>query len=54
MVLLKSITPGNVDDRKPVLDLVRGLFGKVFGDRGYSVLQQAVLEMEEWPSAIDF
>mgnify|MGYP003606191187 CR=1 FL=1 len=29
------ITPGNVDDRKPVPDLVRGLFGKVFGDRGY-------------------
>ena len=48
------ITPGNVDDRKPVPDLVRGLFGKVFGDRGYSVLLQAVLEMEEWPSAIDF
>jgi len=29
------LTPGNVDDRKPVPDLVRGLFGKVFGDRGY-------------------
>ena len=29
------ITPGNVDDRKPVPTLVQGLFGKVFGDRGY-------------------
>jgi transposase, IS4 family len=28
-------TPGNVDDRKPVLDLLKGVFGKVFGDRGY-------------------
>jgi hypothetical protein len=30
-----QITPGNVDDRKPVLDLLKLLFGKVFGDRGY-------------------
>ncbi len=29
------ITPGNVNDRRPVPDLVRDLFGKVFGDRGY-------------------
>ncbi len=29
------LTPGNVDDRKPVPDLVRKLFGKVFGDKGY-------------------
>ncbi len=29
------ITPGNVDDRKPVLQLVRNLFGKLFGDKGY-------------------
>lgn len=29
------ITPGNVDDRKPVPTLVQGLFGKIFGDRGY-------------------
>ncbi len=30
-----QITPGNVDDRKPVQDLLKSLFGKVFGDRGY-------------------
>lgn len=29
------LTPGNVDDRKPVPMLVRKLFGKVFGDKGY-------------------
>jgi transposase len=30
-----TLTPGNVDDRKPVPRLVRKLFGKVFGDKGY-------------------
>ena len=29
------LTPGNVDDRKPVPDLAKGLFGKLFGDKGY-------------------
>jgi len=29
------LTPGNVDDRKPVPELVRNLFGKLVGDRGY-------------------
>lgn len=29
------LTPGNVDDRQPVPQLVRKLFGKVFGDKGY-------------------
>lgn len=30
-----SVTPGNTDDRKPVLHLLKGLFGKVVADRGY-------------------
>ncbi|MFH7026622.1 MAG: IS982 family transposase [Heteroscytonema crispum UTEX LB 1556] len=30
-----TLTPGNIDDRKPVPDLLSGLFGKIFGDRGY-------------------
>ncbi len=30
-----SLTPGNVDDRKPVVDLLKELWGKVFADRGY-------------------
>jgi transposase len=29
------LTPGNVDDRNPVPKLLRKLFGKVFGDKGY-------------------
>jgi hypothetical protein len=29
------LTPGNTDDRQPVPELVKGLFGKLFGDKGY-------------------
>jgi hypothetical protein len=28
------LTPGNTDDRRPVPKLVKGLFGKLFGDKG--------------------
>jgi len=34
-LLAYQITPGNVDDRKPLLQLVQGLFGKLLGDKGY-------------------
>lgn len=34
-ILQFCITPGNVDDRKPVPKLVKTLFGKLFGDKGY-------------------
>lgn len=34
-LLAFHLTPGNVDDRKPVAKLARGLYGKLFGDRGY-------------------
>ena len=34
-LLAFCLTPGNVDDRRPVPRLVRRLFGKLFGDRGY-------------------
>jgi hypothetical protein len=34
-VLALQLTPGNVDDRKPVPTLVKRLFGKLFGDKGY-------------------
>lgn len=30
-----ALTPGNVDDRKPVPKLVKDLFGKIFADKGY-------------------
>lgn len=34
-LLAVKVTPGNVDDRVPVPDLVAGFFGKLFGDKGY-------------------
>jgi len=34
-LLAIRFTPGNVDDRTPVPELVKALFGKLFGDKGY-------------------
>ena len=34
-LLSMRLTPGNTDDRRPVPELVKGLFGKLFGDKGY-------------------
>ena len=34
-LLAMKLTAGNVDDRKPVMSLCQGLFGKVFADKGY-------------------
>lgn len=34
-ILAFTITPGNVDDRKPVPQLAQNLWGKLFGDKGY-------------------
>jgi len=34
-LLSLRLTPGNTDDRRPVPELVKGLFGKLFGDKGY-------------------
>lgn len=46
-LLAFHLTPGNVDDRKPVAKLARGLYGKLFGDRGYiSQALQAVLSAQ--------
>jgi transposase len=41
-----KLTPGNTDDRQPVPDLLQGLWGKVFADRGYvsSHLAKQLLE----------
>jgi Transposase DDE domain len=41
-VLACYLTPANVDDRRPVPRWVRGLRGKIFGDRGY--ISQALFE----------
>ncbi len=34
-LLAFKLTPGNVDDRKPVPEMSSDLFGKLFGDKGY-------------------
>lgn len=34
-LLTFTLTPGNVDDRTPVPQLAKRLFGKLFGDKGY-------------------
>jgi Transposase DDE domain len=34
-LLSLRLTPGNVDDRRAVPELVKELFGKLFGDKGY-------------------
>jgi hypothetical protein len=34
-LLACSLTPGNVDDRKPVRDMTKSLSGLLFGDKGY-------------------
>jgi transposase len=46
-ILQFCLSPGNVDDRKPVPRLVKNLFGKLFGDKGYlsQPLAQSLREM---------
>jgi len=47
-LLACCLTAGNVDDRKPVPQLVKDLFGKLFGDKGYlsQPLCEQLLEQE--------
>ena len=46
------VTPGNVDDRKPVPRLMRKLFGKVFGDKGY--ISQPLYELLRQTFGVQF
>lgn len=41
-LLAYHLTPGNVDDRRPLPQMVHGLFGKLLGDKGY--LSQRLFE----------
>jgi hypothetical protein len=34
-IVALKLTPGNVSDSAPVISLVKGLTGKLFGDKGY-------------------
>ncbi|AFZ28686.1 transposase IS4 family protein [Gloeocapsa sp. PCC 7428] len=43
-----TITPGNVDDRQPVPDLLSQLFGKIFADRGYVSQKLAAQLLEDF------
>ena len=47
-ILNAILTPGNVDDRKPVPDLLKDLFGKFFADRGYVSQPLANKLLEEY------
>ena len=42
-LLAFHVTPGNVDDREPVPQMAKNLFGKLFGDKGY--LSQKLFEL---------
>lgn len=41
-LLAFKLTPGNIDDRKPVVELAKAISGKLFGDKGY--ISQNLLE----------
>jgi hypothetical protein len=41
-LLAFKVTPGNVDDRIPLPDMTHGLYGKLFGDKGY--ISQALFD----------
>ena len=41
-LLTLHLTPGNVDDRKPLEEMTQNLFGKLFGDKGY--ISQALFQ----------
>jgi len=45
-----ALTAGNVDDRQPIPDLVRHVFGKLFGDKGYL---SKPLHDELWEQGVD-
>ena len=42
-LLAFCFTAGNVDDRNPLPDMVKGLFGKLYGDKGY--ISQKLFEL---------
>jgi hypothetical protein len=47
-LLNAQLTPGNVDDRQPIPDLLKGLVGKFFADRGYVSQKLATQLLEEF------
>jgi hypothetical protein len=49
-LLAFCLTPGHIDDRRPVPKLATGLFGQLLGDRGY--ISQA-LHDTLWPQGLE-
>ena len=47
-LLNAQITPGNIDDRRPIPELVQNFFGKFFADRGYVSQKLANQLLEEF------
>ena len=47
-LLNAQITPGNIDERRPIPDLLQGLFGKFLADRGYVSQKLAHQLLEEF------
>ena len=47
-ILNFHLTPGNVDDRRPIPDLLENLFGKFFADRGYVSQKLATQLLQEF------
>jgi hypothetical protein len=45
-LLAYMITTANIDDRKPVPEVTKGLFGKLFGDKGYISAELGALLLE--------
>lgn len=45
-ILAYMLSPGNIDDRVPVPELSKGLFGKLFGDKGY-ISEELFLKLYE-------
>ena len=43
-----TLTPGNTDDRKPLIQLLKVIFGKVFADRGYVSSRLAQQLFQTW------
>lgn len=43
-----TLTPGNTDDRTPVVPLLKAMFGKVFADRGYVSGRLAQQLLKTW------
>ena len=41
-LLAFKLTPANTDDRTPVPEMTREIWGKLFGDKGYSAPIQVV------------